>query len=90
MVKGNFDLNKAVIARIEAYMECNEWLRKYKICSVMQYEHPDDHYLYKVLARDTVNNTYTYWTAWNDSTYGLNHGHYDLDKETAYRCFLES
>ena len=90
MVKGKFDLNKAVIARIEAYMECNEWLRKYEIKSVMQFEDPADHYLYKVLARDTKNDTYTYWSVWNDCTCGLYHGHYDLDKETAYRCFLES
>lgn len=41
--------------------------------------HPDDHYLYHVIARNTRNNTYTVWTCWNDSTKCLNHGHYGID-----------
>jgi len=89
-VKGKFCFDPDLINRIKEYMKENVYLQKYEICSVMQYEHPEDYYLYKVLCRNTKDNTYTYWTAWNDSTYGLNHGHYDLDKETAYRCFLES
>lgn len=39
-------------------------------------DHPEDHYLYQVVARNISNGIYDCWTSWNQSTKSLNHGHY--------------
>jgi len=89
VAKGKFCFDTDLINRIKEYMRENVHLQKYEICSVMQYEHPEDYYLYKVLCRNTKDNTYTYWSTWNDSIGGLYHGHYGLDYNTAMRDYLE-
>lgn len=56
-------------------------------------EHPDDWYLYHVIARKlNVNKvfhneewSYSCWTAWNETTQSLNYGHYNLSSEIAAR-----
>ena len=46
-------------------------------------DHPDDHYLYHVIAKK--NGYYRCWTCWNESTQCLNYGHYDLPSERIAR-----
>ena len=88
-VRGKFCFDPELINRITEYLQTNEYLQKYEICSVMQYEHPDDYYLYKVLCRNKTDDTYTFWSAWNNITCSLNYGHYELEYHTAMREFLE-
>jgi len=46
VAKGKFCFDTDLINRIKEYMRENAHLQKYEICSVMQYEHPEDYYLY--------------------------------------------
>lgn len=38
--------------------------------------HPDDWYLYVVVAKKKDREEYAFWSAYNDCFYTLNHGHY--------------
>lgn len=40
-------------------------------------DHPDDHYLYHVIAKK--GNKFSCWTSWNETTQSMNFGHYGLD-----------
>ena len=46
-------------------------------------DHPEDSYLYHVIARK--GDSYSCWTSWNESTQSLNYGHYDLVSEEVAR-----
>lgn len=41
--------------------------------------HPDDSYLYSVIAQDSRDGSYACWSTWNENTQSLNHGHYSLN-----------
>lgn len=50
--------------------------------------HPDDWYLYVVVAKKKDKEEYAFWSAYNDTFYTLNNGHYgytDFDK-----CFNDA
>lgn len=40
--------------------------------------HPDDAYLFMVVARKKDDTSYAVWTSWNEQLQSLNYGHYDL------------
>lgn len=46
-------------------------------------EHPEDWYLFHVIARKGDN--YSCWTSWNETTQSLNFGHYNLNSEEGAR-----
>lgn len=55
----------------------------HKLLNVIRHSnHPEDYYLYRVLAM-IDESAYTVWTCFNDTTDGLNFGHYGLDYPTA-------
>lgn len=47
-------------------------------------DHPDDHYLYHVIAKKGEGN-YRCFTSWNETTQSLNFGHYNLVSEEVAR-----
>ena len=55
----------------------------YEIKAIIRYKHPEDHYLYRVVALMTSNDTYTYWNSFNTFTNSLNFGHYQISLEEA-------
>ena len=77
--------------------EVKENVKKYleknnlgELLDVMRHsDHPDDNYLYHVIARKpNVNKyfhngdwNYSMWTCWNEDVQSLNYGHYDLESE---------
>lgn len=81
--------------------EVKDNVRKYleknnlgKLVDVMRAsDHPDDHYLYHVIAKKPNTNkcfhngewNYSCWTSWNETTQSLNYGHYQLESEKAAR-----
>ena len=51
--------------------------------------HPDDGHLYMVSAQKE-DNTFAMWSNWNESTFSLNHGHYNLcSADDCERLFAE-
>lgn len=56
-------------------------------------DHPEDDYLYHVVARKLNEKklfhngewNYSCWTCWNETTHSLNYGHYQLDSEERAR-----
>lgn len=52
-------------------------------------EHPEDHYLYMVLAEKKGTGEYATWTSYNSSRKCLNHGHYGLSVEAAINLLNE-
>jgi hypothetical protein len=56
-------------------------------------DHPDDEYLYHVIAKKPNTHKYFHngewnyscWTSWNETTQGLNYGHYQLKSEEVAR-----
>ena len=46
-------------------------------------DHPEDSYLYHVIAKR--GNSYSCWTSWNETTQSLNFGHYNLVSEKVAR-----
>lgn len=83
----NTDLTK-VTKHILDYFK--EHLPQYTVLEVRRKStHPDDYYLYMVSARKE-NGTYAVWTAWNEDTQSLNHGHPDLASiEDCEKIFAE-
>ena len=61
-----------------------EHLKQYQLVDVMRAsKHPDDHYLYMVIARKRdkkATGPWACWTCWNETTQSLNFGHYGIDK----------
>ncbi len=43
--------------------------------------HPEDNYLYSVIARKDIDGSYACWSIFNDSTKSMNGGHYNLASE---------
>jgi hypothetical protein len=76
---------KDVIDHVMDYFETE--LRNYEVVKVLNAsEHPDDDYLYMVIAKkkqNTYDGEYACWTCWNDQIKTLNFGHYNIDYETA-------
>lgn len=69
------------INEIRGYVELyfKEHLPKYTVLEIIQKSrHPDDDYLYIVSAKND-DGTFGIWTAWNQLTQSLNHGHYDIE-----------
>lgn len=76
------DVSENVVENVRKYFTKN--LPQYFVCTVARASsHPDDHYLYTVIAKHRENGTYTTWTSWNETTQCLNFGHYGLDAEEA-------
>lgn len=68
-------------------------LQNYIICEVYhKSNHDADDYLYMVKAKkDTdLDDDYTVWTSWNETTQCLNNGHYGLTEEQANEVLKES
>lgn len=67
-------------------------LPQYEMVNVLRKSnHPDDDYLYMVIAKHITNDTYATWTSWNQSTKSLNNGHYGLeDIIMAYEVAVEN
>lgn len=84
----SMDLSK-VRKNVEIYVKRH--LPQYEVLETRRKSsHPDDHYLYMVSAKNTKDGTYAVWTAWNESTQSLNHGHYALDSiEDCEKIFAE-
>ena len=65
-----------------------EFLPEYEVKMVTHYrEHPDDYYLYEVIAECISNGTYACWSCWNQITQSLNYGHYAY--QTQDECIRE-
>ena len=76
---------ESVKENVKNYLEKNNLG---ELVSVMRAsDHPDDNYLFHVIAKKpnvkkTFHNgdwNYSIWTCWNDTCKGLNYGHYNLD-----------
>ena len=71
----------------------NEYFKKelpgYQIEEITRHsDHPDDHYLYHVIAHadsPAWGSIYACWTSWNQTTKSLNYGHYNLESLDAAR-----
>ena len=67
---------------IELYFKEN--LPQYTVLEIKKKSsHPDDAHLFMVSAKKS-NDTYTFWSGWNELNQSLNHGHYDL--QSAEEC----
>jgi hypothetical protein len=75
-------LDEREIEELQAYFD--EHLPQYEIEAVEQKRHPEDWYLFCVVARHRSRGDYAVSTSWKTSTGSLNHGHYDIDRDTAY------
>lgn len=65
-----------VICHVEQYLK--KHLPKYTVLEIRRKSvFPEDEYLYMVSALKE-DGSYAVWTAWNESTRSLNHGHYEL------------
>lgn len=56
-------------------------------------DHPEDCYLYHVIAKRRNaywGDTYCCWTSWNETTQSLNYGHYNLISEQEARKISDS
>lgn len=62
----------------------------YEVRNIIRYAHPDDNYLYKVVAENVSLENYTYWGCFNTSTNSLNFGHYGLALEEAMSLLWEN
>ncbi len=70
------DKLQQVIDHVSEYFK--EHLPEYMVLEVRRISsHPEDSYLWAVSARKN-DGTYAVWTAWNESTQSLNHGHYGI------------
>ena len=85
---GGFVLNYSpvppeVIEHVKEYFSDHNSLRNYEVVEICRAsEHPEDNYLYMVVAKKTCDYSYTVWTSWNEMTQCLNNGHYDLSTES--------
>lgn len=61
----------------------------YEIVNIIRYKHPDDNYLYRVVAEKVGQDTYTYWDCFNTYTGSLNFGHYNLSYVEAMQLIRE-
>ena len=57
-----------------------------KVCR--KSNHPDDGYLYSVIAKNISSGGFACWSSFNESTQSLNHGHYGLDNEDEARQII--
>lgn len=70
------DKLQQVIDHVSEYFK--EHLPEYTVLEVRRKSsHPEDSYLWVVSARKN-DGTFAVWTAWNESTQSLNHGHYGI------------
>lgn len=68
------DKLQQVIGHVSEYFK--EHLLEYTVLEVRRKSsHPEDNYLWAVSARKN-DGTFAVWTAWNEATQSLNHGHY--------------
>lgn len=71
----NINLSE-VREHIELYFKEN--LPQYTVLEIRKKSsHPDDAHLFMVSAKK-FNDTYAFWSGWNELNQSLNHGHYDL------------
>ena len=61
----------------------------YEVVNIIRYKHPDDNYLYRVVAEKVGQDTYTYWDYFNTYTGSLDFGHYDISYAEAMRLMWE-
>lgn len=89
MEKNITHVSYAVWKNIERYLEEN--LSRYNLIDVFRKsQHPDDDYLYMVIAKHD-NGTWAVWTCWNDKTKTLNNGHYTIeDIMDAYEILVKN
>lgn len=85
---GGFVLNNTpvppeVIETVKSYFVLN--LPEYEVVDVLRKsDHPEDYYLYMVIAKRNTDGTYAFWSSWNQIRKSLNYGSYCITKETAY------
>lgn len=78
IIEGSGDFPE-VRKNVEAYLK--KYLPEYTVVEIRRKSyHPLDSYLYMVSAKRS-DGKYAVWTAWNESTQALNHGHYCLESE---------
>ena len=83
------DIPESVKDKIIQYLKDN--LHNYELIKVIRKSnHPDDFYLYTVIAQHKISKTYTVWSCWNDKTESLNHGHYDIESLSNAEQLAES
>ena len=77
------DIPKDVLINVINYFSKN--LPTFSVMEILKASnHPDDSYLYMVIAKKKANpfsrimGDYSCWTSWNESTQSLNCGHYGL------------
>lgn len=77
-----------VLEHVKLYFKEN--LPKYTVLEIRRKtNHPGDSYLWMVSA-EKEDGTFAVWTAWNESTQSLNHGHYDIQSlEDCEKLMLE-
>lgn len=63
-----------------------ENLNQYQVEDIVQYsEHPDDDYLFMVVAKKVDSQSWSWWSCWNNTSLSLTYGHYDyLSQEACY------
>ena len=64
--------------------------QNYKVRSIIRMSsHKDDDKLYKVVAENIKNNTYTYWGCYNATIKSLNYGHYNVQLSKAMQLLWQ-
>ena len=77
------DVRKAIEAEVKSVSP------DYEVVNFIRYKHPDDNYLYRVVAENAEKDTYTYWDCFNTCTGSLNYGHYDISYPEAMKLLWE-
>lgn len=82
-MRAKSEISKEVLTNVLNYFSEN--LPHFSVVEIRRAsEHPDDSYLYMVIAKRKENpfpgimGDYSCWTSWNESTQSLNYGHYGL------------
>lgn len=74
------DVPREVIDNVNNYFFNSKTLDNYEVFKVLRAsEHPDDSYLYEVIAKHKITKEYAVWTCWNETTHSLNFGHYNIE-----------
>lgn len=59
-----------------------EKLNQYEVVDIVQYsEHPDDDYLFMVVAKKKDSQSWSWWSCWNNTSLSLTYGHYDYSSQ---------
>ena len=83
------DVTKSLMRYLEKEFPDEKYRSKYRLEYVCRASnHPEDDYLYQVIAWNFRTQDYTAWTSWNQSTQSLNYGHYCIQSFTDAKSIL--